>query len=91
MRASGAFARRHGDGDPVVFGGVSLGERARAVAAAVVDDDGTPVRVGLGAEAAQQLVEPRLRVQDGNDDADRAQHAAMIDESCGTRIRTLTT
>jgi len=53
-----------------VLGGVAGGDRARAVRGRVVDQDGDPVRAGLGQDGVQRRLEVGLGVVDGDDDGD---------------------
>lgn len=69
-RRARSILRCPGERDARLLGCVPERDVARAVGAAVVDDDRPPVRVGLRAQAVQHLVQPRLEVQDGHDHPD---------------------
>ena len=70
------------DADPFVAGGHGLGEVARPVGGAVVDDDHLEAAVSLRQQALEALHDVRLHVVDRDDDADQGRGPAPHGAHC---------
>jgi hypothetical protein len=70
-RGHDARLRLRHDADPAIRDCVAAEDLRRGIARAVIDDDELEILKGLGADAADRLVEKRLPVVDRHDDADR--------------------